>query len=50
MIDIIAAVNKKANLVAFDLIEFVAPLDLNGTAAITAARIITNVIGNLARR
>ncbi len=50
MIDIIAAVNKKANLVAFDLIEFVPHLDLNGTAAITAARIITNVIGNLARR
>jgi len=49
MIDIIAAVNKKANLSAFDLIEFVAHRDFNGTAAITAARIITNLIGNLAR-
>ena len=49
MIDIIAAVNAKANLVAFDLIEFLPERDLNGTSAITAARIIANVIGNLAR-
>ena len=50
MIDIIAAVNAKANLIAFDLIEFVPDRDPNGVAAITAARIISNVIGNLARR
>jgi len=49
MIDIIAAVNAKANLIAFDLIEFVPQRDFNGTAAITAARVIINVIGNLAR-
>ncbi len=48
MIDIIAAVNAKANLIAFDLIEFLPHRDVNGTAAITAARIIANVIGNLA--
>ncbi len=48
-IDLIAAVIHKANLVAFDLIEFVPERDLNGTAAITTARIIANMIGCLAR-
>jgi len=49
-IDIIATVAARANLVAFDLIEFQPHRDPNGTSAITAARIITNVIGNLAHR
>jgi len=50
VIDLIAAVSAKANLVAFDLIEFLPDRDPNGIAAMTAARIITNVIGNLARK
>lgn len=49
-IDLIAAVIGKANLVAFDMIEFVPERDPDGTAAITAARIIANTIGCLARR
>ena len=49
-IDLIAAVVDKTNVVAFDMIEFVPERDLNGTAAITAARIVANVIGCLARR
>lgn len=48
-IDLIDAVINKTNLVAFDMIEFVPSRDLNGTAAITAARIVTNVLGCLAR-
>ena len=48
-IDLIDAVINKTNLVAFDLIEFVPTRDVTGTAAITAARIITNVLGCLAR-
>jgi agmatinase len=48
-IDLVAAVTAKANLVAFDMIEFVPERDLNGTAAMTAARIVANVIGCLAR-
>jgi agmatinase len=48
-IDLVAAVASKTNLVAFDMIEFVPERDLNGTAAITAARIVANVIGCLAR-
>ncbi len=49
-IDLIAAVIDKTNVVAFDMIEFVPERDLDGTAAITAARIIANAIGSLARR
>ncbi len=49
-IDLIAAVIHKTNLVAFDMIEFVPERDLNGIAAITAARIITNTLGCLARK
>ena len=49
-IDLIDAVVKKANLVAFDMIEFVSERDPNGTASITAARIVANVLGCLARK
>ena len=49
-IDLIEAVIKKSRLVAFDMIEFVPERDLDGTAAITAARIVTNVLGGLARK
>jgi len=49
-IDLIAAVTSKANLVAFDMIEFVPERDTNGVAAIVAARIVANAIGCLARR
>lgn len=40
----------KAKLVGFDLMEFVPKQDLAGVGAFTAARIICNVIGNLANR
>ena len=49
-IDLITAVIAKANLIAFDMIEFVPERDPDGIAAITAARIIANTIGCLARR
>ena len=49
-IDLIAGVAAKARLVAFDMIEFVPERDPNGVAAFTAARIVTNAIGHLARR
>jgi agmatinase len=48
-IDLVAAVTAKARLVAFDMIEFVPERDATGTAAFTAARIVANVIGQLAR-
>ena len=49
-IDLIDAVVKKSRLVAFDMIEFVPQRDMDGTAAITAARIIANTLGCLARK
>jgi len=49
-IDLIAGVTAKARLVAFDMIEFVPERDPNGVAAFTAARIVANAIGHLARR
>ena len=48
-IDLIAAVAARTNLVGFDLIEFVPDRDRDGIASVTAARIVANVIGGLAR-
>ena len=49
-IDLVHAITQRAKLVAFDMIEFVSERDRDGTAGITAARIIANVVGALARR
>ena len=49
-IDLIDAVIKKSNVVAFDMIEFVPERDIDGTSAITAARVVANALGGLARR
>ncbi len=49
-IDLIAAVVNKSRLVAFAMIEFVPQRDPDGTAAFTAARILVNVLGCLARK
>lgn len=49
-IDLVSAVVSHTNLVAFDMIEFVPERDPDGTASYTAARILANLIGCLARR
>ena len=46
---LIQAAIAKARLVGFDLIEFVPKRDQGGIGAFTAARIICNVIGSLAK-
>jgi agmatinase len=48
--DIIAGVAAKARIAGFAMVEFVPARDLNGTAATTAARIATHVIGHVARQ
>ncbi|MEO1119891.1 MAG: arginase family protein [Pseudomonadota bacterium] len=48
-IDLVAAVAAKGRLAAFDLIEFVPERDPNRVAALTAARILCNAIGAMAR-
>ena len=47
--DLIAAIGSRAKIVGFDMIEFVAERDLTATAGITAARIVANLVGTLAR-
>lgn len=49
-IDLVDTIVRKSRLVAFDMIEFVPERDRDGTAAITAARILANVLGCLARK
>jgi agmatinase len=46
---IIQGVGRKARIVGFDLIEFVPDRDKTGMAAFTAAEIVLNVIGTLAK-
>lgn len=48
--DLIAGVARKARIAGFCMVEFVASRDPAGTAAFTAARIASQVIGRLARR
>lgn len=49
IINLIHGLTKKANVRGFDLVEFVPEKDINGLGALTAARIIFNMIGALAR-
>ncbi len=49
VIDLIAGVAQRGRLVGADLIEFVPERDPNGLAALTAARIVVNLLGALVR-
>ncbi|MBE7185331.1 MAG: arginase family protein [Methylobacterium mesophilicum] len=49
VIGLIAGVSKRGKLAGFDLVEFVPERDQNGMGALTAANVLVNVIGNLAR-
>ena len=50
VIDIISGVGKRASIGGFDLVEFYPPADHGGLTALTAARILVNVIGQVARQ
>jgi len=50
VLDLIAGLTAKADLVGVDMIEFVPELDPQGTSAITAAGILSNVIGRSAAK
>jgi len=50
VIDLIAGLGKRARIAGFDLVEFYPPADIDGLSAITAARILTNVIGTIVRQ
>ncbi|HEV7251655.1 MAG TPA: arginase family protein [Mesorhizobium sp.] len=49
VIDLLEGVGRRAKLVGFDLIEFVPARDPTGIGAITAANIVVNVVGRLAK-
>ncbi|MCR9257246.1 MAG: arginase family protein [Alphaproteobacteria bacterium] len=49
-IDLVAGVAAKGRLAAFDLIEFMPDRDVAGLSALTAARLLANVVGHMARQ
>jgi len=49
VVDLLHGLTKKADVRGFDLVEFVPGRDINGLGALTAARIVFNMIGALAR-
>ncbi|MBZ9684438.1 MULTISPECIES: agmatinase [unclassified Mesorhizobium] len=50
VIDLIASLGKRARIAGFDLVELYPPADSDGLSALTAARLLVNVIGALVRQ
>jgi agmatinase len=48
-IDLLEGVSKRGRIAAFDLVEFVPARDIAGLGALTAGRIVANVVGIVAR-
>jgi agmatinase len=50
VIDLIAGLGKRARIAGFDLVELYPPTDIDGLSALTAARLLVNVIGTVVRQ
>ncbi|WP_027061658.1 agmatinase [Mesorhizobium loti] len=50
VIDLIAGLGKRARIAGFDLVELYPPADIDGLSALTAARLLVNVIGAIVRQ
>lgn len=50
VVDLIAGLGKRARIAGFDLVELYPPADIDGLSALTAARLLVNVIGTIARQ
>lgn len=50
IIDLIAGLGKRARIAGFDLVELYPPADIDGLSALTAARLLVNVIGAVVRQ
>lgn len=50
VIDLVAGVGARARIAGFDMVELYPPADVSTLSALTAARILANVIGTLARQ
>ncbi|MEF0941020.1 agmatinase [Rhizobium sp. BR 362] len=49
-IDLIAGLGKRARIAGFDLVEFYPHADIDGLSALTAARLLVNVVGTVVRQ
>ena len=50
VIDLIAAIGKKAHIAGFDLVEFYPPNDIDGMSALVASRLLVNALGAIVRQ
>jgi len=50
VIDLIAGLGRRARIAGFDLVELYPPADIDGLSALTAARLLVNAIGAIARQ
>ncbi|WP_136619443.1 MULTISPECIES: agmatinase [Mesorhizobium] len=50
VIDLVAGLGKRARIAGFDLVEFYPPADIDGLSALTAARLLVNVVGTIVRQ
>ncbi|ODN65552.1 agmatinase [Methylobrevis pamukkalensis] len=50
VIDLIAGIGQRAEIVGFDLVELYPPADVDGLSALTAARLVVNAIGAIVRQ
>jgi agmatinase len=50
VIDLIAGLGRRARIAGFDLVELYPPADIDGLSALTAARLLVNLIGTVVRQ
>ncbi len=50
VIDLIAGLGQRASIAGFDLVEFYPPADIDGLSALTASRLLVNVVGTIVRQ
>lgn len=50
VIDLIAGLGRRARIAGFDLVELYPPADVDGLSALTASRLLVNVIGTVTRQ
>ncbi|WP_243368514.1 agmatinase [Microvirga solisilvae] len=49
-IDLISGLGRRARIAGFDIVELYPPADIDNLSALTAARLLVNVIGTIARQ
>jgi agmatinase len=50
VIDLVTGLGRRARIAGFDLVELYPPADIDGLSALTAARLLVNVIGTIVRQ